>query len=330
MLQSKDVSGLVTLAGSFFALSILFDGAIDSITQFMVRFIEMSGTVTDTSIGNVNSMSSLFMVTLAKSLVPFLLICAFLGVLGSGMQTRFLFATKNLKPKFNRLNPLEGMKKLFSLQNLVELVKGILKLVILIALTYGLLKADMAATIKTMYLEIPKSVTFMLGMLRTLIIRIVIAFVAIAALDYLYQWWNFENKMKMTKQEVKEEFKQTEGNPEIKGRIKSLQQQRARMRMMQAVPDADVIIRNPTHFAVALKYDIDQDGAPIVIAKGQDELALRIIDVGEQNKVPIVENRPLARALYSETELNREIPQEHYGAVAEILVYIYKMNGKME
>ena len=134
----------------------------------------------------------------------------------------------------------------------------------------------------------------------------------------------------MTKQEVKEEFKQTEGNPEIKGRIKSIQQQRARSRMMQAVPDADVIIRNPTHFAVALKYDIDQMGAPVVLAKGQDELALRIIDVGQQNDVPVIENRPLARALYKDTEINGEIPQEHYGAVAEILVYIYKMNKKME
>ena len=134
----------------------------------------------------------------------------------------------------------------------------------------------------------------------------------------------------MSKQEVKEEYKQTEGNPEIKGRIKNIQQQRARMRMMQAVPDADVIIRNPTHFAVALKYDIDKNSAPVVLAKGQDELALRIIDVGEENKVPIVENRPLARALYQDTEINGEIPQEHYGAVAEILVYIYKMNEKME
>ena len=330
VLQSKDVASLVTFAGSFFALSIFLEGMIVSIAQFMIRFLGIAGTMTDTSNGNVVTLSSLFAVTLAKSLLPFLLVCALLGILGSGMQTRFLFATKNLKPKFSRLNPLEGFKKLFSMQNIVELVKSILKLIVLIVLTYSMLKADMASTVKTMQLDIAKSVAFTFSMLKTLIIRIVIAFVAIAALDYLYQWWSFERKLRMSKQEVKEEYKQTEGNPEIKGRIKNLQQQRARMRMMQAVPDADVIIRNPTHFAVALKYDVDRNAAPVVLAKGQDELALRIIAVGEENKVPVVENRPLARALYAETEINGEIPQEHYGAVAEILVYIYKMNEKME
>ena len=280
MLQSKDVASLVTFAGSFFALSIFLEGMIVSIAQFMIRFLGIAGTMTDTSNGNVVTLSSLFAVTLAKSLLPFLLVCVLLGILGSGMQTRFLFATKNLKPKFSRLNPLEGFKKLFSMQNIVELVKSILKLIVLIVLTYSMLKADMASTVKTMQLDIAKSVAFTFSMLKTLIIRIVIAFVAIAALDYLYQWWSFERKLRMSKQEVKEEYKQTEGNPEIKGRIKNLQQQRARMRMMQAVPDADVIIRNPTHFAVALKYDIDQNSAPIVLAKGQDELALRIIAVG--------------------------------------------------
>ncbi len=330
VLQSKDVASLVTFAGSFFALSIFLEGMIVSIAQFMIRFLGIAGTMTDTSNGNVITLSSLFAVTLAKSLLPFLLVCVLLGILGSGMQTRFLFATKNLKPKFSRLNPLEGFKKLFSMQNIVELVKSILKLIVLIVLTYSMLKADMASTVKTMQLDIAKSVAFTFSMLKTLIIRIVIAFVAIAALDYLYQWWSFERKLRMSKQEVKEEYKQTEGNPEIKGRIKNLQQQRARMRMMQAVPDADVIIRNPTHFAVALKYDIDQNSAPIVLAKGQDELALRIIAVGEERKVPVIENRPLARALYAETEINGEIPPEHYGAVAEILVYIYKLNQKME
>ena len=330
VLQSKDVASLVTFAGSFFALSIFLEGMIVSIAQFMIRFLGIAGTMTDTSNGNVLTLSSLFAVTLAKSLLPFLLVCVLLGILGSGMQTRFLFATKNLKPKFSRLNPLEGFKKLFSMQNIVELVKSILKLIVLIVLTYSMLKADMASTVKTMQLDIAKSVAFTFSMLKTLIIRIVIAFVAIAALDYLYQWWSFERKLRMSKQEVKEEYKQTEGNPEIKGRIKNLQQQRARMRMMQAVPDADVIIRNPTHFAVALKYDIDQNSAPIVLAKGQDELALRIIAVGEEGKVPVIENRPLARALYAETEINGEIPPAHYGAVAEILVYIYKLNQKME
>ena len=132
----------------------------------------------------------------------------------------------------------------------------------------------------------------------------------------------------MTKQEVKEEFKNTEGNPEIKGRIRSIQRQMALSRMMQKVPEADVIVRNPTHFAVALKYDPDKDSAPVVLAKGQDYMALRIIKIGEENGVVIMENRPLARALYASCELDREIPEEFYGAVAEILVYIYKASNR--
>lgn len=134
----------------------------------------------------------------------------------------------------------------------------------------------------------------------------------------------------MSKQEIKEEFKQTEGNPEIKGRIRNLQRSMARNRMMQAVPDADVIIRNPTHYAVALKYDIDHDNAPILIAKGADRLALKIIEIGEANGVSIIENRPLARGIYATTPLECEIPAEYYGVVAEILVQVFRMNKKME
>ena len=161
-------------------------------------------------------------------------------------------------------------------------------------------------------------------------VKVVLVFVVIAAFDYLYQWWEYERQIKMSKQEVKEELKQTEGNPEIKGRIRNLQRQRARSRMMQAVPGADVIIRNPTHFAVALKYDIDRDAAPIVIARGQDSLALRIVRVGEENDVAVIENRELARGIYAETEIGQEIPREYYGAVAEILVYVYRLKNKME
>lgn len=179
-------------------------------------------------------------------------------------------------------------------------------------------------------MDLTVSAVYMLELTMDLIIRISMVFLVIAGLDFMYQWWEYERKLKMTKQEVKEEYKQTEGNPQIKGRIRNIQQQRARARMMQAVPQADVVIRNPTHFAVALKYDIDHDSAPIVLAKGQDELALRIVHVAEENQVAVVENKPLARGLYSSTQLGQEIPPEYYGAVAEVLVYVYKMNKKME
>ena len=165
-------------------------------------------------------------------------------------------------------------------------------------------------------------------MLMLMVFNISIAFAAISALDYAYQWWDYERQIKMSKHDIKEEFKQMEGNPQIKGKIKEIQRKMAMSRMMQAVPSADVVIKNPTHFAVALKYDIEKDGAPMLVAKGQDELALRIIKTAEQSNVPVIENKPLARSIFSQTQLNQEIPQEHYAEIAEILVYIYKLNKK--
>ena len=163
-----------------------------------------------------------------------------------------------------------------------------------------------------------------------MVVRICIAFVAVAALDFFYQWWDYEKQMMMTKQEVKEEYKQMEGDPQVKGKIKEIQRRRAQQRMMQQVPGADVVVRNPTHFAVALRYKPDQDDAPIVLAKGQDNIALRIVQIAEENKVAVIENVPLARALYAQAELNQMIPPELYGAVAEVLVYIFKLNGKKQ
>ncbi|MDE6280571.1 MAG: EscU/YscU/HrcU family type III secretion system export apparatus switch protein [Oscillospiraceae bacterium] len=163
-----------------------------------------------------------------------------------------------------------------------------------------------------------------------MVMRICIAFVAVAALDFFYQWWDYERQMKMTKQEVKEEYKQMEGDPQVKGKIKEIQRRRAQQRMMQQVPGSDVVIRNPTHFAVALRYKPDEDDAPIVLAKGQDNIAMRIVEIAEENKIAVVENVPLARALYAQTELNQMIPPDLYGPVAEVLVYIFKLNEKKQ
>ena len=161
-----------------------------------------------------------------------------------------------------------------------------------------------------------------------MVVRIVIAFVALAAADFLYQWWDYERQIRMSKQEIKEEYKQMEGDPQIKGKIKEMQRRRAQSRMMQQVPQSDVVIKNPTHFAVALRYHPDEDNAPIVLAKGQDELALRIVKTAEENGVAVVENVPLARALYAQTDLDQEIPPSLYNEVAEVLVYIFRLNEK--
>lgn len=328
--QSKDVVTVVSLFGSFYILKLLFPKIYETVRAFMIDFIGFAGTVTDTSQGKINEIGMMVVMAIVQTILPLLLVTGALAVIATGVQTKFLVSGKSVRPQFNRLNPISGIKKLFSLQNMVELIKSILKIIILIAVIYNIIIDDMVQVVRTMDMDITLSGAYMLQMVMTLVLRICIAFLAIAALDFLYQWWEYERKLKMSKQEVKEEFKQTEGNPEIKSRIRNIQNQRARERMMQAVPNADVVIRNPTHFAVALKYDADSYGAPIVLAKGQDELALRIVRVAEESGVAVVENPPLARGIYASTNLSQEIPQEFYGAVAEVLVYVYKMNNKME
>ena len=160
--------------------------------------------------------------------------------------------------------------------------------------------------------------------------QILLVYVVLAGADVFYQWWDYERQMRMSKQEIKEEYKQMEGDPQVKAKIKEVQRRRAQARMMQQVPQADVVIRNPTHFAVALRYNAERDDAPVVLAKGQDELALRIVRIAEEHQIAVVENVPLARALYASTELNMPIPPELYNAVAEVLVYLYRMDGKLK
>ena len=209
---------------------------------------------------------------------------------------------------------------------MIEAVKGVLKIVVLLWLVYTNLMDAISVSHKYLYTDIGSGIQHMYESILKLIFQIIIAFGVLAAADYLYQWWEYERNLRMSKQEIKEEYKQTEGDPQIKGKIRERQQQMARMRMMQQVPKADVVIKNPTHYAVALRYRPEQDNAPIVLAMGQDELALRIIKVAEESKVAVVENVPLARALYASAELGREIPPEFYGAVAEVLVYIFRLN----
>ncbi|MBA4698874.1 MAG: flagellar biosynthesis protein FlhB [Ruminococcus sp.] len=327
--QSTDVVNIVFVFVSFYALKQLSPYILNTITQFMKRFLELAGSVNELNQNNVGEYGREFLLAAAKTILPFAFICMTVGVIMHGIQTRFLFTAKNFYPKFNRINPIQGIKKLFSLKNATELVKNILKVIVLIVILYNLLKADAETVMRTMDMSVTGSITYMFDMMLTMIIRVSMVFAVIALFDYLFQRWDYERKIRMSKQEVKEEFKQTEGNPEIKGRIRDLQRQRARMRMMQAVPAADVIIRNPTHFAVALSYDTDKNNAPIVVAKGQNELALRIVRIGEEHNVAVIEDKPLARGLYAQTEVNHEIPMEYYGAVAEVLVFVYKMNKKM-
>ena len=250
-------------------------------------------------------------------------------IISTVFQTKLLFSTESLMPKFSRLSPMQGVKRIFSVRSIVEVLKGLIKITILFVILYNFVKKHILNFPELMSVDLISSCAFMLEMIMDMVINIGIAFTAISVFDYFYQWWEYERQMKMTKEEVKEEYKQLEGDPKVKGKIKETQRKMAMSRMMQAVPNADVVVKNPTHFAVALKYDLNKNSAPIVVAKGQDELALRIIQVAEESDVYVVENRPLARALYSSVDVNQEIPADYYGAIAEILVYVYKLKKKL-
>ena len=203
-----------------------------------------------------------------------------------------------------------------------------LKLVVIGAVFYSEFSVVYQSSINLMYKDVTTAIVEILTAIFNIVLKLCIAFVVIAAFDFLYQWWDHERNIKMTKQEIKEEYKHTEGDPQIKGRIKEMQRKMSNQRMMQEVPKADVVVRNPTHFAVALKYDIDKNRAPVVVAKGQDYVAFKIIDIAKANDVPMIENKPLARALYKEVEIGREIPSEHYSAMAEILAWVYSLKKK--
>lgn len=320
--QSQDVTVVVMLFGTFWAMRRLLPYMYQQLRTFMVQMIQRISM--DFPMDASPSLTVWFTETVLKCAMPLLFLSIFLAVVASGVQTRFIFTMEPVKFSLGKLNPLNGLRKMFSLRNFLDLFKNLLKTAVLMALLWQVLKGDILMLSNMMDMQPGASAALMAGMIYDLIKDVCLAFAVIAFFDFLYQRWEHEKNLKMTKQEVKDEFKQTEGNPQIKGRIRSIQRQLALSRMMQKVPNADVIIRNPTHFAVALNYDPKKHKAPVVTAKGRDETALRIIRIGEENGVYIVENRPLARALYASCQLDQEIPSELYGAVAEILVYLYR------
>ena len=327
--MSQDAVAVATLVGACATLLLMIPVIVGELTSYIQFCFTKCGTLGGTAelLDGLMQRSALLV---AKTTLPTLLATAACAVLATFAQTRMLVSKELLKPKFSKINPLQGFKRLFSLRSLIEALKNMMKITILLVIIYGCMKDTMEESPKYLYTDISAACTHLLELGKGMLLRIIMAFIVIAAVDFLYQWWHFEKELRMSKQEIKEEYKQTEGDPQIKGKIKEMQRQRAQQRMMQQVPQADVVVRNPTHFAVALRYRPETDAAPIVLAKGQDELALRIVHVAEEAGVAVMENVPLARALYAQAEVNREIPQELYGAVAEVLVYIFHLNDRKE
>lgn len=325
---SKDAVSIASLLLVFFTLKSLFPYMYETTCNFIYRYIGYIGTATDISETFANEITMDFMIAYMKISLPTMIAAIGVSVAATFAQTRFSFTKDVLKPKFNRLNPLEGIKKLFALKSIIEVVKGLIKIVIISVVIYNFISSQLVSLSKLLTMSLYESALYIISSVMDLVINVSMIFILLAGLDYLYQWWDYERQLKMSKQEVKEEYKQLEGDPQVKGKIKEIQRKMAMTRMMQSVPSADVVVRNPTHFAVALRYDIGRDSAPIVVAKGKDEIALRIVKVAEENDVYVVENVALARAIYASSEINSEIPLEHYGTVAEILAFVFKLKNK--
>ena len=265
------------------------------------------------------------LLTILTTMAPFLAIGFVIALLSNVLQIKWKVTTKPMRPKFSKINPLSGFKRIFSKDSLFELVKSIVKVALILYVAYTSIK-DHQNELFLVY-DIPLlQVVLLVG---TIVIdtglKIALVYIFIGIADFVYQKHKFKEDMKMTKQEVKDEFKNTEGNPEIKGRQRSKMREASQRRMMQSLPSADVVITNPTHYAVAIKYDAQQHSAPVVLAKGEDFLAQKIKEVAKENNVEIVENKPLARMLYANVDVGQEVPPELYQAVAEVLAFVYSL-----
>ncbi|NMA65983.1 MAG: flagellar biosynthesis protein FlhB [Clostridiaceae bacterium] len=266
--------------------------------------------------------------SIIKIVSPFFIIAVIVGILGSYVQIGFLFTTEKLKPKFSNLNPINGLKRIFSSRSLFELAKSLAKVIIVGWVAWSSIKAEFNDMIKLMGLELGPLTIYILNTALNTGIKISFALLVITAVDYFFQWRRHEKDIMMSKQEIKEEFKQMEGNPEIKSRIKQKQREISMRRMLQDVPKADVVITNPTHYAVAVKYEPEKMSAPYVVAKGTDYMAQRIKQVAKENNVYTMENKPLAQALYNSVDVGQTVPPELYKAVAEVLAFVYNLKGK--
>jgi flagellar biosynthetic protein FlhB len=325
---SRDAVTAVSLIASFYALKIFAPSIFTNVQDLVRRYISLAGTKEVFMASDISTIFTDLGLVFLKTAMPLVAVSVLVAVIVTMAQTKMLFSTKAFAPKFSRINPLNGIKKMFSIRAVVELLKSLLKIVVLLYMVYTVL-IDEVTTLPMLINMTPVSAINRTGeIIMDVVLKSGIAFVFLAAADYLYQWWDYEKNMKMSKQEIKDEYKQIEGNPQIKGRQRNIAQQRSRQRMMQNVPEADVVIRNPTHFAVALKFDRDKDRAPRVVAKGMDQLALRIVKVAEENDVYVTEDRPLARALYDAVEVGDEIPEEFYKAIAKILAFVYNLKDK--
>ena len=321
--KSKEVALALTLVTSAIVLLSLGSYVGGNLKTTLLTFLN-NYMIMSLDYDSIQKISFVLVWRMGIIFLPIVVPIMLMGVMANYAQTGFIYSKETLKPDFKKLNPLNGFKKIFSMRTLVELIKDVLIVSIVSYVGYGFIKDNYMIILNLNNLTPEFMVSRFLDLVIQIFFKIAFIMIVIAISDYIFQRYQYNKDLKMSKQEVKEEFKQQEGDPKIKGEIRQKQKQMAMSRMMQQVPKASVVVTNPTHFAVALQYE-KGDVAPKVIAKGADFIALKIKEVAKSNGIPIIENRPLARMLYDETEIQEEIPVEMYQAVAEILAFILKL-----
>jgi flagellar biosynthesis protein FlhB len=326
--QSKEMSAWLMLLAATLVMTLSAPGMFSGLQDLFKTYLEQSAQIAYApgAVGRI--MGETFSQVIIFLIVPFALLTV-ASFFGPFAQVGFVISPEVLKPDFSKISIIKGFARLFSMKAIVEFLKGIVKLVAIGVVAYVLIEPYFGQIEHAINQPLIATLDEMKSLGLRMMVGILVLLFFVAVIDVLYQRWEFTKQMRMTKQEVKDEYKQTEGDPYIKGKLKQLRMEKARQRMMAAVPKADVVITNPTHFAVALKYDDGMD-APQVIAKGVDEVALRIREVAKEHKVEIVENPPLARSLYDLVEIDQSIPQELFKAVAEVISYVYKKQGKLK
>jgi flagellar biosynthetic protein FlhB len=326
--KSKDIVSVFSMLLGFFLIVKLSPYISAQVREMYLYLMQTAAGLDDLTVTQSGLIARRVMIASAAAVAPVLAAMFLVAIVANGVQTRFLMSGDLIKFKFNRINPIEGMKRLFSMRSVVELLKSIVKIAVIIWLVFSTIRELMLVSPDLLNTKLDEGLLFMIDEIMHMVYIVCLIFAGVAVLDYFYQRFDYEKKLRMTKQEVKDEFRQMEGDPMIKGKRREKQRSLSMNRMIQQVPQADVVIRNPTHFAVALKYDIDKDPAPLVLAKGQDYVALRILSIAEQHGVLTRENPPLARSLYNAVEVNGYIPAEFYNTVAEVMAWVYEQQHR--
>ena len=325
--SSRELTSVLVLSACILTLSLSLVFIFEQMTAY-IEWLYTLDIASAFSPKSLNTITTKTFIVAAKCSAPVLLVALCVGVLAHVAQIGFLYSPDILELNFERVNPVAGIKKLFSKQALFEAIKGVFKFVVILAVVYAYLRDDIGKYNGFIHLEVAESFIVAKELLIKISFAILMALAGVALLDFAWQKFTYKQKIMQTKQQLKQESKEQDGNPEIKQRIRQIQREMSRKRMIKDVKTADVIVTNPTHISIVLKYDTESMISPMVIGKGQDHLALKIREIAKEHNIPIVENVMLARTLYKTVKVGHPIPRTMYKAVAEVLAFVYKLKKK--